>query len=389
MPLTHRDGSDSKRTATRANVCCGQTGRARYGRAMISVRTSLMRASSLGLFATCLATACADARSPLVLTPGDDGAPTDAGRALVDAGQPTWDARPNDAADDGSCGDVRVESEPGPGQVDVVWVIDDSPSMLPQVLPVGANMVQFMDRVRSGGGDISVVMVTGPFIGGSLATAIEDDRYHWLLQPVGSHDPFDWALFSYDEYKQYLRPGAALHFVFVSDDFSVMSGPDFITRMTTTHGGPFTVHAVATDGAPGPCLGFPPFAGGGAYYDAAEATGGEQLSLCGDWGAGFDELQENVQASLPLPCSYPIPQPPDDAVLDPDAVRVLFTASQGAAEEFARADAEDQCGDNLAFRFDTPSDPSVVLLCPAACAAVQKGGSIELGFGCAPSVILR
>jgi hypothetical protein len=29
------------------------------------------------------------------------------------------------------------------------------------------------------------------------------------------------------------------------------------------------------------------------------------------------------------------------------------------------------------------------VMCPKACDAVKAGGAIQLGFGCAPSVILR
>jgi hypothetical protein len=336
-----------------------------------------------------LLAACAGAASE-----GGTGSPSgqgeDAGAApLGDDGGGSFLGSDATTRLDATCGEVRVESKPLPAAVDVVWVIDDSPSMAPQVLPVGDNMARFMDGVRTSGGDISVVMVTGPIIGTALSAAITDANYHWVPEPVESHDAFDWALASYDAYSQYLRSGAALHFVFVSDDFSVMSGNDFVARMTTTHGGPFTVHAVAADGVSGPCLGFPPFVGGGEYYAAAAATGGEHLSLCGDWGSGFDVLEKNVEASLPLPCAYDIPKPPNGEVLDPQAVQVLFTANGGAPAEFARAEGAAQCADQLAFRFDEPSAPSSVLLCPAACEAVRKGGTIQLGFGCAPSVILR
>ncbi|MFM2417837.1 MAG: hypothetical protein RL385_2560, partial [Pseudomonadota bacterium] len=84
---------------------------------------------------------------------------------------------------DGGCGAVTAKTEPGKGKVDVVWVIDDSLSMLPQVLPVGENMGRFMEGVRQGGGDISVVMVTGPIIG-SYLSSITDPNYHWVPTPV-------------------------------------------------------------------------------------------------------------------------------------------------------------------------------------------------------------
>lgn len=358
---------------------------------MLCVRMTRWRAALISLLlCACDAPARGDVNSSADAAARADGGKADAGPSRpserVDAGPVVhW----RDAGVDQSCGVVKAQAQPKQGAVDVVWVIDDSPSMLPQVLPIGENLTSFLDGVRAGGGDISVVMVTGPVVGSYVAGMITDTNYHWLAAPVQSHDAFDWALNMHPDWSKITRSGAALHFVFVTDDFSIMSGADFMTRMQDTVKQPFTVHAVATRGLGTECLGAPPFVGGGEYYAAAEATGGEQLTLCDDWGAGFDKLQSSVVASVPLPCAYPIPAPPNGERLDPDAVQVSYTQAGRGSEEFARAALEAQCADNVAWHFDAPAAPTSVVLCPRACELVKAGGAIELGFGCAPTVVLR
>jgi hypothetical protein len=328
----------------------------------------------------------------------EDAAANDAGAAPFDTSSGASDAgsTARDASlslqvggGDGGCGAVTAKTEPGKGKVDVVWVVDDSLSMLPQVLPVGENMGRFMEGVRQGGGDISVVMVTGPIIG-SYLSSITDPNYHWVPTPVQSWDAFSWAINAYDGYSQYLRPDAVLHMIFVSDDASNMAATDFLPEMERTAKKPFTVHAVAADGLTGACLGAGNPLGGVEYYNAATTTGGEKLSLCGDWGTGFGKLQSSVTSSLPLPCEYAIPAPPSGERLDPNAVQVLFTAtSASTATEFARASDQSKCVANVAWHFDDEKAPKQVVMCPKACEAVRVGGAITLGFGCEPSVILR
>jgi hypothetical protein len=149
------------------------------------------------------------------------------------------------------------------------------------------------------------------------------------------------------------------------------------------------VHAVAADGGllgGGNCNGSGP---GTEYFSAAMATKGDQISLCADWAKNFEMLQGSVIASAPLPCEYPIPAAPNGQALDPKAVQVLFTPQGGAAAEFAKAKTDAQCGDNVGWYYDDNAAPKNVRMCPKACELVKAGGGIELGFGCAPSVILQ
>ena len=68
---------------------------------------------------------------------------------------------------------------------------------------------------------------------------------------------------------------------------------------------------------------------------------------------------------------------------------MLFTPTSGSQQEFAKATTNTQCGSNLGWYFDDNAAPKHVLMCPSACELVKTGGSIDLGFGCAPSIVLE
>lgn len=329
---------------------------------------------------------------PNLLTPQDAStAPPDAGSSLpvTDSGLGAVDAAVVVASpgSDGGCGAVKAETEAQEPAVDVVWILDGSGSMLPHALAVGDNMLRFMDNVRASGADINVVMLTGVLFGPLLQTAISDTNYHWVLAEVQSHDAFRQALNAYDQYAQFLRPTAPTHFVVVTDDSSDMPANEFLPMMTSKLGHPFYFHSVSSGGLlSGDCIGSGP---GTEYQMAAQSTMGDQISLCDDWGANFKQLEGSVIASAPLPCAYPIPAAPNGQQLDPQAVQVLYTPSGGADQEFAKASAQAQCADFAAWYFDDESAPKNVVLCPKACDTVQLGGAINIGFGCAPSIVLQ
>lgn len=325
---------------------------------------------------------------------GGDGGPvqvTDGGLG-VDSGltQPSFDGGvvvyTDGGVGEGGCGSVRAQTEPAMAAVDVLWVIDDSGSMLPQVLPVGENMGRFMNGVRTSGANIEVIMLTGPIIGTYLQSGIMDQNYHWVFAPVQSNDAYQWALNSYADWSKFRRPGAPLHIIVVTDDSSNMTAANFLPQMQAKAGGPFTLHAVAADGPLGSCMGSGP---GTEYFSAAMTTGGEQLKLCGDWGTAFQKLQSNVIASVPLPCDYAIPPPPNGEKLDPAAVQVVYTPNGSADDEFAKAPSAASCGDFKGWYFDDNNAPTKVQMCPAACETVKSGGALSIGFGCAPSVVLQ
>jgi hypothetical protein len=80
--------------------------------------------------------------------------------------------------------------------------------------------------------------------------------------------------------------------------------------------------------------------------------------------------------------------PPADEVLDLNKVRVDFTANGAASTQFPRAMEVASCGANSAWHYDDNNAPTQVVLCPAACAAVEGGGGLKITLGCMPDQVV-
>lgn len=289
------------------------------------------------------------------------------------------------------CSEVSQTAEVVPGPVDIVWAIDTSASMVDEVAAVNANITSFASMIQSAGIDHHVIMLA--LLDIVAGTPLGDDPAHYRYVPanVDSNNALQVMLDMYPEYASFLRPDASLHFVVVTDDESFVTAADFRAQMDPLAGKAYAFHAVASPDSPGPCIGecgLPvvcgAFAAGIQYYALADATGGQKSSICvADWTEVFGPLQQAVISSAPLPCDYPIPAPPEGETLDAEKVNMKFTA-QGAMDvtTFPRADAEGECGDASAWFYDEPSAPTLLRLCPATCALVQAGGTVDIAFGC-------
>jgi len=316
----------------------------------------------------------------------------------------------------------RAES----AKVDIVWVIDASASMLDEQKRVGENLAKFAADVAGNALDLRIVMLTtsasvpvicplvpaDPLAGTALAT---DPRYRFIETRVDSSNALDQAVQSYPKYADFLRPDAALNFVFLSDDESRYKGiptvPERVARFTadmeSLAGKPFTAHTISSEG-PKACntldcmpdlntglcafvmLGCGAAEPGTTYYALADETGGVAASICeSDWSRIFGPLTEAVVRSAPLPCSYEIPAPPAGEQLDPERVNVGWRSAPGAKEQFfPKGGSEDDCGREPGWYYDDPARPQAVQLCPAACRQVAQGGTLSIAFGCAPVLVL-
>ena len=99
----------------------------------------------------------------------------------------------------------------------------------------------------------------------------------------------------------------------------------------------------------------------------------------------FDALSASVESNGRLPCSYELPEPPEDVELDWDAVNFVYTA-EGADEErvIPYVGGDGACDDEQGWYYDDRGDPTAVLVCPATCDALIEGaGHVEIAFGCA------
>jgi len=369
---------------------------------------------------------------------GNVGGASDPGRSTRDGGRPR-DADLDDEGDDDDdddrtvtvgnidgCRSKSVTAEPATrSKVDIVWVIDASPSMLDEQKRVGENLARFARDIAGASLDLHIVMLTtsaavpglcpvtepDPLAGSELAN---DARYRFLDTRVDSHDALDRVIARYPDYRDFLRDDAALQLVFLTDDesrFRQLATPTERARAFTDAFGAlaeksFSVHTISSEGPvacratecmpdldAGLCavamLACGAAAPGATYYALAEATGGLATSICqSDWSRIFDTLTEAVVESAALPCTYDIPAPPPGEQLDPDRVNVGYTPRGDAQQIFPRASSRTACGDVAGWYYDDPAAPSAVKLCPAACSDVARGGTLDIAFGCESVIVL-
>jgi hypothetical protein len=86
-----------------------------------------------------------------------------------------------------------------------------------------------------------------------------------------------------------------------------------------------------------------------------------------------------------LACDFPMPDPIDASMaIDPTKVNVTFTPQNGMAATLGHVDDETGCGTSKAWHYDMPSDPSRIVLCPAACELVRSTpqAKLEILLGC-------
>jgi hypothetical protein len=327
------------------------------------------------------------------LEAGEDGGMKDAGK---DAGR---DASRGDARADsttppkanpvdpaaGTCAAITQEAPPLRGKVDVLWVVDNSPSMFDKILQVQANIANFFNQIEMSGADVHIVSISLGNL--AIGTPLESDaeKHKYVPSNVWSKLLFSATLDSFPLYMDFLRPDATTHVVLVSDDDDIIASADFISQMEAKLGHPFAVHAiVAQEFGCGSAVGT-------QYMNAAMETSGEQISVCSqDWTQVFGKLTNAVVASVPLPCSYDIASAAMSAdKYDPTQVQVNYTpASSDAKQELPKSSSASACADKAGWYYDNEAAPTTVELCPAACELVKAGGGMSIAFGCQPTVFL-
>jgi hypothetical protein len=298
--------------------------------------------------------------------------------------------------DAGVCQSTNVTANPTSLPVDIIWVIDNSGSMDEEESYVQTNINTFSSQIASSGIDYRVVMITDPThinvpppLGGS-------NRFQAVNQNVQSNDALQLFISTYPQWQGFLRAGAVKHIVIVSDDESDMKAANFKTAVMglTNPGFPqgFVLHAIVAE-TPG-FTGFPPVfdhcfgkaaAVGQTYLDLQKQTMGVFASLCDtNWAPVFTALATAVTKSVQLPCVFAIPPPPMGQTLDLNAINLVFSPTGGMPLTVPYVMSMANCPPTGGWYFDNPSNPTVVMTCPATCMQLEadKTGSIQLAFGC-------
>lgn len=283
------------------------------------------------------------------------------------------------------CAGLRTEAPKKSKPVDVIWVIDNSPSMVDKALRVANNMASFFKAIEASGADTHIVTISALNLAGGSQLGKDKERYRFVLGNVWSKELYSAALAAAPRFRDFLRAEAPTHFVMVTDDNDVMAPATFKQKMESALGRSFIQHAIAWGGGVAP-LGCAPAGVGSTYNQLAGDTNGRRISICsGDWNKVFSELQSAVVDSLPLPCSYDLAAAVTQASgdFDPNKVQVVHTPADGGADrQIPRARDAAQCGDRAAWYYDDAGDPRSIELCPAACKLVEGGGLMDIAFGC-------
>ncbi|MDQ3366212.1 MAG: VWA domain-containing protein [Myxococcota bacterium] len=284
---------------------------------------------------------------------------------------------------------------------DIIWVVDQSGSMDQETVHVQAKINDFVTLISASNIDYRVVMIATP--GGSNAICVppplggpscgNNTQFRLVNQRVGSTDGPPLAVSKYSLYSDFLRPDAAKHFVFVTDDNSRMSAANFTTAVNgLMPAGMFTgfkVHGIYAYGSGSTgCTGaFGSGANAGTVYTQLIAqTGGAAGVICtGDWAQVFQDITQAVVAGSQVSCDLVIPTPPTGETLDPSKVNVKYQMGGTApATTLPQVESVADCTSAGGWYYDDNAAPTTITFCAATCTSVQSdpAANVKVEFGC-------
>lgn len=374
--------------------------------------------------------------------PGHDGAVVqDAGYAGYDAtlglpgapGGGSTGGNPSGGAD--SCAGINAAAEAKLLPVDIIWAIDDSGSMIPSFPAIHAALNRFSSDIAAAGIDAHIVLLAGQGIcvpaplgsgqcgsgggigggglgGGLIAPPRAPDskapNFLHLGTPFGYSAGMGVILDNFPHYKQMLRPNARTHLVLTEDGAPPMAAAAVVDhvegRRGATAAGPWspalrpatwTFNGVVCKSGLGGGACLTAFQVPATTLSLIESTGGVLADLSQAGAAGADPFASLLQAlaakvivGAELSCEYDIPPAPAGQAFDRNLVNVLYSQDTQPEKLIPRAPAA--CDANSTWRYDNDTQPSKIVLCPAACSEVRarQGAKLRVQFGCATTVLL-
>lgn len=347
------------------------------------------------------------------LETGAGGVPgTTSGGGAVEGDGGGTGTRLDVAADDGGGGECAAVSETssvGLQPADIIFVVDNSGSMVFEAEAVQDYLNGFSAQIVLADVDARVVLLSAypnsdwagicidPPLGKGGCPAVDSNPPAFLHvnQEIGSNDGLQKLLDRYPDYASMMRSNSVKHIVVVSDDNADMDASSFLQAWKQLNPSfeNTVVHAIAAPEGPllacvppvSPCCATSA-AVGQTYLDLSQITGGLFGNLCDqEFQPIFTELAQEVVSTASLACEFEIPPPPNNQDFDRDAVNVRFDDGNGQTLEIGRVDDPAQCADvSDGWYYDDPNDPQEILLCPQTCDGLQglDGATISLLFGC-------
>lgn len=284
---------------------------------------------------------------------------------------------------------------------DIIFVVDNSPSMLDETNAVQAQLNAFSQQIVDAGIDIRVLLLTSypnpnaapeidtgvciePPLGGG-GCPLEDNNqpiFAHVQSIIGSEHALDKILDTHSIWAPMMRPESVKHIIVVTDDDSFVPADEFDAQFLALDPGyaGYKLHGiVATE----PCG---EGAVGDQYIALAELTGGVIGDLCEqEFQPLFDTLSTAVLAGTSLSCTWPMPEPPEGKVIDPSSVEITLTLDNVAITT-GRVDDASACNpDQHGWYFDDNDAPTQIINCQATCDALAEAMTAELDIevGCA------
>lgn len=314
------------------------------------------------------------------------------------------------------CAEVGAVAQNEYTPADIIFLIDNSPSMRDEIEWTRQNMNAFSQTIAARGLDPHIVVISclpGDCDGHPNSNGICIDPPLGLGQcPTADSNPPSYlhidvrmpsvkllqrALDTYDQWHSMLRPTALTHFVAISDDGEDQTAEQFHQALGSLNPplaayvfhGIFSMlgkeEACAVSSSEPCCTYAAPDGEGVTYKDLVAATGGVGADLCAqDFDPVFVQFAEAVISRAELSCTWEIPLPPAGQTLDADLINVEFT-SGGSTTYFGYVQTPAECDAfENGWYYDDPLNPSRVLLCPSTCGSVQGqvSAELEIKFGC-------
>jgi hypothetical protein len=320
-----------------------------------------------------------------------------------------------------SCASVTETAKNTFQPVDIVIIIDNSPSMLDELNATRANMNKFSKTISGSGLDHHIVLIS------CLPGDCDNDKFHGICidpplgktggctaQPpadtnlprfmhvsikVPSTKGLERTISTHGQWKSMMRPGAARHVVIISDDtdeYGAAQFNDALIKLDPGFAG-YKFHgifafaskeAACAVSKTEPCCTYAAPGGEGVpYKELVKLTGGVQADLCQQsFDPVFGQIATSVIKGAKLSCSWPLPAPPDGKQLDPTKINVEYVDGSGARMVFGKVSGAADCskvkGD--AWYYDNEAQPTKVLVCPQTCTKIQgqTQAQMVIHFGC-------
>lgn len=305
----------------------------------------------------------------------------------------------------GGCSGVSQQAEKilG-GKADIIWVLDNSGSMLDESVGIQNNMNFFSQFILGTGIDVHVVAVSSgpPLLGvappygicvapplGSGQPCPNDTNpplYTHILQEVSSWDALFQLMNTYPQWQSALRPDATKTIVVVTDDEAQpIPAPQEFKQFfdNAWQGSKWRFSGVFCKAAALNC-----FRVSTVYDGLVQQTGGvfADLGTQGmDWSVVFKQLADAVVADAkPVDCEWKIPPPPMGKTFEKNLVNVDFTPTSGVKETIFKVTKESCQEPAGGWYYDLEDAPTKVVACPQSCAKIQAddNAKIDIAFGC-------